>query len=140
MFKFDPSGIVGVNSHFGVILTPCVFVENAINGKEGYDVTPMTPGTNTSTMWMTKDQAVDCTAVIEEPNLRLIPHEERAIHAELAVHRQRIRELNAEVANRHPHYKANGTTDVHAVSFLNPQIELLEKLVTLLEEKLAHID
>ena len=140
MFKFDPSNFAASHSHFGVMLAPCVFVATTINGKEGYDVTPMVLDGNIPTLWMTKDQAVGCTAVIDEPNFRLLPNEERAIHAELAVYRQRIRELNAEVANRRPHYEANGTTDVHAVSYLTPQIELLEKLVTLLEDKLAHID
>lgn len=108
--------------------------------EHGNEVTPMMPGDSVPTFWLTDAQAVGSTAHIPEPNFRLLPPEDRPWHAERAIHQQRIRELEAQLAKRRPHYEANGTTDVFAVAYIEPHIAMLRALVENLDKAIEHID
>lgn len=140
MFKFDPSKFQAAHSHFGVLMVPCVFSAVTRNANQGYEVTPMLPGDSLPTFWLTEAQAIGSTAVINEPNFRLLPPEDRPWHAERAVHLQRIRELEAQLATRSVHYKANGTTDVFAVTFIEPHLAMLRAMVEHLDKAIEQID
>lgn len=89
--------------------------------------------------WQTKEQ-VDRRSTALPVDFEDMPVADRVWVAERAMHAQRIIDLEKQLAERRPHYEANGTTDVFAQNFIEPHLERLRVIVEQLDEAIRCID